>query len=309
VKERKRNSNFPLVRSLRFIFLSILLCTGVPALIWISYQNHLKGLGNDSTYNIRAIVQTGPEKEALSSVFFAEYLNLSIDKPSNLVNFNLKEAERKLRSLPFMRTVNLKKIHPETLYIDYTVKKNLAKLVDFTNTVIDFEGGIFPLVPYFSPKNLPNIYLGLFEERDKEHEVDPLQHLQLKQITLILDLLENVNKRGIEVSYIDLSQAFEKSLGKREIVIEVEDSDTSEEGGKILKESYPKVLRLSTVNYIQNLDDFLLMQDLLKQEAKNHHDNPNRLNHSLIVVDLRIKDLAFLSFPKRPFLQGERRPL
>ncbi|MCH1430291.1 MAG: hypothetical protein GWP59_01295 [Chlamydiales bacterium] len=305
----KRQRMLPINTSLRFIFLSILLCTGIPTLIWLSYQNHLKSLSLDPSYNIQAIVQTGPEKEALKTAFFAEQLGLASDVSVNLIQFDTSMAEKKLLSWPFIKEVKVKKVQPETIYIDYTVKEPMAELVDFTNTVINSEGSIFPLTPFFSPKQLPKVYLGLFEERDRGHEVDPMQHLQQEQILLILDLLKELEKRGVDVKFIDLSQAFASSLGKKEIVVELEDYNIVEEGDKAYRENYPKILRLNSSEFVKNLDDFLLVADYLREEAKKQHKNADRLNHPLLVLDLRVGDLAFLSFPKKNLLLEDRKIL
>ena len=113
----------------------------------------------DEACRIIAIVQTGPEKEALKTAYLAELLNLSVDKPTQLYALNLKKAEERLLASPLIASVELKRIPPGTLYIDYTVRKPIAWLADYNNTALDAGGYLFPAAPFFTPKQLPEIYL------------------------------------------------------------------------------------------------------------------------------------------------------
>ena len=83
---------------------------------------------NSEKYQITAIIQTGPEREALKTAYLAELLDVSIDHPQNLYAFDLKEGESKLLSSPLIRRAEIKRLPPSTLYVDYEVRKPVAYL-------------------------------------------------------------------------------------------------------------------------------------------------------------------------------------
>ncbi|MCB1107004.1 MAG: hypothetical protein KDK76_02790 [Chlamydiia bacterium] len=169
---------------------------------------------------IKAIAQTGPVKEGLKTLYLEELLGLSVDKPKAI---HPKEAEKILQQSPLIKSVSVSHLNPETLYIDYTVRTPLFIIGDVENLALDKEGVTFPLNPFFTPKNLPLLYLGDSYQESKTH-------LALS----LLDLLKE------EVGFIDLSKSDDPSLGKREIVVSI-DSD---------------LLRLSTKHYAKEIEHY-----------------------------------------------------
>lgn len=284
-----------LSRSLKFVLLSIFLISGVPTLAYLNYQNYLEVAAKDPAYSIRAIVQSGELKEALPTQFFAEALELSIDQPSNLVELDLEQAQKKLRAYPFIEKVKLKKIMPDTLHIDYKVKRPIAKLLDFSNTVMDQEGSTFPLLPYFSPKSLPKVYLGIFEQ-DPGKQVDPGKYLSRRSVKTVLHLLRLAKRHDITLNSIDLSSTFTPILGKREIVLEIDDTFFYETEKGLERESYPKVLRLNLSHYEQSLRDYMLICSSLRDHAKSHQNKTGK-DFPLVLIDFRLSDIAYFSFP------------
>ena len=104
---------------------------------------------------ITAIVQTG----GLPTEYLAEILDIAVDKPTSLTHFDLKEARQKLLATHLISEVTLKKMKPNHLFIDYTVRTPIAILGNYTNTGIDDEGIVFPLLPAYLPKNLPELII------------------------------------------------------------------------------------------------------------------------------------------------------
>src|SRR5690606_28774117 len=88
------------------------------------------------------------------------------DHPKNLYSFNTEEAVQKLLHLPVIKEAKIRKIRPGTIHVDYALRKPIAYLADYSNTAIDASGTIFSFKPFYTPKKLPEIYLGE-EEEDK----------------------------------------------------------------------------------------------------------------------------------------------
>src|SRR5579872_2269935 len=126
--------------------------------VWKKHKNERL---RSPAYRISAIIQTGPEKEALKTAYLAELLGLSADWPTQLYALNVKKAENLLLASPLISSAKVQRLSPSTLYIDYEVRKPVAWLADFNNTAIDAEGHLFPVDPFFPPKRLPELYLGV----------------------------------------------------------------------------------------------------------------------------------------------------
>jgi hypothetical protein len=242
-------------------------------------------------YRIHAIIQTGPEKEALKTAYLAELLGLAADKPTQLYALNLKEAESKLLSSPLIKSAKIKRMPPSTLYIDYEVRKPVAWLADFKNMAVDQEGYLFPVDPFFTPKRLPEIYLGLVA--DSGWKINgPYFDLALE----ILQFLKTAPwKEGLRIERIDVSNAFAPSLGKREVVVFTEeDLSVRRESGEIVC-VFPKILRLAPKEYAQQLNNFFalrrtMMEDYRRQIASLQEGG----RFAPRIIDLRIPQLAFV---------------
>ncbi|MBI2743675.1 MAG: FtsQ-type POTRA domain-containing protein [Chlamydiales bacterium] len=231
--------------------------------------------------NIRAIVQTGPQKEALSTSYLAELLNLSQDRPTPASSFNLKIAREKLLRSPVVKEAKVEKLPPDALFISYTVRQPVATLYDVENGALDTEGFLFPLKPFFAPKNLPEIYLGI-AKFNKQGRFAWNQKLASPSLTLALDLLQLLSAQPycdlFTVKRIDLSKAAEKSYGAREIVLIIEES---------FKEQKRIYLRLTTKGYAQELGNYL---ELRRELAQTKAEDKSRA----ALVDLRISKLGYI---------------
>ncbi|MCH9610681.1 MAG: Cell division protein FtsQ [Chlamydiales bacterium] len=143
-----------------------------------------------------AIVQD-PDGEKLPTQCLAELLELSVDQPISFAHFPLKEAQKRLEQTALFEQVRVKKVRPNMLYICYSMRKPIAKLGDRSNCAVDANGTLFPIEPYFTKRELPLV----FGER--------------------LDLLPFLE--DLPALMIDLSAADAPTLGKREIVVHLED--------------------------------------------------------------------------------------
>lgn len=205
---------------------------------------------------VKAIAQTGPLKEGLKIDVLAEILQLSSDEPRLIES---KEAKEILLKMPFLKTAEVSLLNSGTLYIDYTLRRPLLTLSDFENAAIDEEGILFPLSPYFTPKRLPELFLGLDRALPWGTEFNsPKFHLTRRLIQLLKE----------EVIRIDISKIEEGSLGKREIVVLLDKGENIH------------YLRLTPSHYEKQLEYYqLLFSNLEKKD---------------LIIDLRLPHLAYI---------------
>lgn len=266
----------------------------------------------DPQFAIRSIIQTGPQKEALKTEYLAEWLGISSDRPPSSQSFNLQQAKERLMQSPLIAQADVQLISPNTLYIDYTVRQPIAWLEDYDNVVIDKEGYLFPFRPFFSPKNLPSIYMGLapFGVPPSDGERPIAQWgvpLKGKYIDIAFDILKLVTDVKVAdlfcIKRIDVSNAFAESCGKREIVIMTEDLMIRNMQGKEVQFCFPRILRLSPKNYPQELSNYLkLRQQLLEEEKKinlTREEMTPLVRLQETIIDFRLPNLAFIEEQKK----------
>lgn len=217
----------------------------------------------DARYTVRAIVQTGPERLALSTTYFAELLDLAVDRPVNLYAVDLAKMAERLRESPVILSAKVGRLGRESLLIDYAVRQPVALVADWTNCAVDWTGHLFPLSPFYTPKRLPELYAGVAYQQG-EH---PSLNLGLE----VLKRLQLPPLSALEVEWIDTSKAFAISWGRREIVLRVV------EGGE------RHLLRLRVEEYEEALYNYLV----LREELMDQERGP-------LIIDLRIADLAYL---------------
>ncbi len=304
---KKKSVYLPLTHALAYILASTFLFSGGTYAVMKNYLKNQQKIINDPKYALVSIVQTGPQKEALKTEYLAELLGASTDRPYHAKRFNQERAKMRLQSSPLISKADVKVIKPGTLYVDYTVRQPVAFLEDYKNVSIDKEGYPFPFAPFFSPKNLPSVYLGLGPfgtssddpERPTANWGIPLDG---KYAELCLDILAIVSDSKVadlfSVKRIDVSNAFAESFGTREIVIITEDVLFKKIKGKDVQICLPRILRLSTKNYAQELGNYLkLRQQLLEEESKRialPENLESVIRFKEKIIDFRIDKLAFI---------------
>lgn len=212
------------------------------------------------TYVCR-IVQTGPQKEALKTTYLAELMRISADRPITAASFDPAFAQKRLLACPLIKEAKVKIRAPDTVYVDYTVRQPVAWLFDFDNIALDEEGYPFPVSPFFSPKRLPEIYLGI----RNFYWGRPLKESNAELALAILQLL---GRLSLQVKRLDVSKAFLPSLGRREVVLILEE------------QGFTKALRLTPKNFAQELGNYLELRPKLPAIPQ--------------IIDLRIPQLAFI---------------
>jgi hypothetical protein len=233
-----------------------------------AYHDHQEARKQNDRYLITSIIQTGLDQKALKTDYLASLLGLSKDNPANLYAFDLEEGEKKLLSCPVIREAFLKRIPPDTLYVDYTLRQPLAIVSDFENTAVDEEGRLFPFSPFFSPKNLPEVRFGLTEFAGWDKP--------LSGFPLILKMIPLLEHHGLTPLLIDVGQHEASSLGKRQVILHLENH----------------LLRLTPDEYPQQLGNYLeFLSELKLQEAET--------GKTLKVIDLRLPKLAYVDDTER----------
>lgn len=268
-------------------------------LIFLSRYVHKQRAQNEK-YSINAILQTGPEKEALSTSYLAEALQLSHDQKTNLYAFNTEKAAKILMQSPLIKHAKIKKIFPDTLFVDYTVRTPIAILYDYTNTGIDKEGCIFPLSPFFTPKRLPEIYLGLLPFETEEDEFGRFgakwnQPVESKEMTLALKIVENLSKSkyfdAFQLLRVDTSRAYFESCGQRQVVIVIEDIMRKQEDGREVTYLFPRILKINPTTYQKEIDCYLMLREKINDTPVT---SVNRVKAKGAIIDLRMDQLAFV---------------
>ena len=93
---RKKKKIIPVHQAFAWVFLSTVLVSG-SAIAALQYYKHVRGKRfHDEKYNIVAIVQSTSGNEAVKTVYLAELMELSVDKPVNLFQFDSDEAQKKI---------------------------------------------------------------------------------------------------------------------------------------------------------------------------------------------------------------------
>lgn len=275
----------PFSRALLWILVSTLLISGSAFTGWLYFLHVRERRLHDDQYHIVAIIQSTPQSDALKTVYLAELLNLSLDQPINLYQFNVQEAVHILLTHPLIKSASVKKILPGTLFIHYEMRTPIAYVGDFSNTMVDEEGYLFPFRPFFTPKRLPTLYLGL-EKEECTWGSCLLETFSLKEAYFILRQFEQLQQDNLSIKQLDMSQVQADSYGQRQIVLLIEEhSSPSHPSSEIY-------LRLSSDHYAQDLANFRTLQTSLfaKQEISLKKIPQNHP----IIVDLRIPHLAFI---------------
>lgn len=245
------------------LMISSLLISGGSSLVYLCYRYapHPTETGSP----IQAIIHKNSSSSTMSAhlpaSYLAEVLGLSVDQPTFLNQVHLETAKQHLLETAIIKNAELKLLSPNTLWIEYQTRIPYAYLQDYSNTALDPEGVLFPYAPYYSPRRLPQIYLG-----DLRPEVAWGSRLPQEIVDLVQNCIALLGEENLV--FLDLSQIYAPSAGRREIVIS-------------LKENI--LIRLSSKNYQKQLKYYLLLQRTVLKKGEAH------------IIDLRIPQVAFFA--------------
>lgn len=275
------NQRLPLSQALLWIFLSTLLFTGLSLMCWLYYLHIRQQRETNEQYHIVALVQNCSGADSLKSIYLCELLDLSLDAPTNLYSFNLHKNREKLLQSPVIKEAVLKKIFPSAVYVDYEMRQPYAYLGEFNNAAIDSQGVIFPVNPFYTPKKLPILYLGL-KDSSLSWGSNILSVPAVKEAFSLMQHCQDRFSFCADIKSIDVSKMKSENIGEREILIKLAFKDISAKNEIFL--------RLS----VDHVDHGCLNFLALYQEAFNKPEISSLLSEAR-VIDLRLDNLAFLS--------------
>lgn len=297
-------NHIPLKKAISIITLSVFCVFISFAACFLYFKRIQEKQRTNPAYHIVAIMQAVSGSDELKTIYLAEMLGLSVDQPKNLYAFDLKEGKKKLLALPIIKDAFLKKIFPGTLQVNYQLRTPIAFLGEYTNTAIDRDRIVFPFKPFYTPKKLPEIYLGE-ENESNRNETSSLiawgTQLNDKYVVLAFELLDLINeqclKEQLSLRTIDVSKAFALSCGQRQIVIVFEDCIEKIIDGHLILCIYPDILRLSIENYRAQLANYLVLRkEVRKRDSQLISKFKEPIVHAkATVIDLRLSDLAFIN--------------
>lgn len=298
------NRRLPLKTSLFWIVLSsIMVVVGFFSFRFL-YEYIMQKRAENPEYEIAVLVQTGPKKEALSTHCLAELMGLSGDKKVNLYKFSTRLAEKALLSSPLIKSASVTKIYPHSIYVDYTARQPIAILYDYVNTAIDQDGYIFPLVPFFTPKKLPEIYLGLmpFGFDDEFGLKGAVWHEPVKseEVKLAYEIIETFARlQDIELMRVDVSNAYADSWGRREVVLVIKDIEHRMQDNEWITYEFPRLLRIGYQTASADIQKYLTIRlYLINQAIKNVTRDAGvcKIKMPGTTIDLRIDKLAYVAY-------------
>lgn len=162
---------------------------------------------------LTTLIQKTSFSTPLSPRFFSDYLMLNPNgKWLELSKLDEKKIEQKLKEFPIFEKIQAHIIRTGELEIAYDLKKTQFLLADFTNLAIDPKGFIFPLKPFFPPKKIPQVYLGI-------QKVDWKIKNNIKKALEIQAFLEQILDDGIEIELIDLAKQEHPVASLKQIVV------------------------------------------------------------------------------------------
>lgn len=239
-------------------------------------------------YYITYIQQESTSLDSLQTDQIAEILELAADKETVFSKDLLRRFQEKMDEVSFIETAALKFIKPDTLYIEYALRKPIAVLVDYQNAAIDKNGYKFPLMDFYTYKELPEIYLGTHLQDN------PITH---KSFFLAYDLFRLLDQVKVTKPFflkrIDVSNAYHNNFGKREIIICLENRYQDKKSKEVF--SFPHFLRLGTNNFEKQLGNyFSLYEELCSIEQSQAAVSLEIKQFAEKVFDLRLDNLAYI---------------
>ncbi|MBB64147.1 MAG: hypothetical protein CMO81_03710 [Waddliaceae bacterium] len=283
-----------LSQALILIFLSTVVVSGSATLVWLYFIRVQEQRSNDPAYEITEIEQRSRSSISLPSAYLAEIMNLSVDKSSNLYRFDTRLARQELKKSPYIKAARVWKLEPGRVFVDYIPREPLAFLIDYQDVLMDRSGVLMPQFPCYGPLLLPEIRLGLsgFSKENGGKWNQAIENSRLDLAFDILDLCKRIFPSS-RIQRIDVAQAEAKSYGERQVIVMIDEEFlVSEEKTLVM----PRTLRLNVRSYYQELHDYLVLSQHLKElELKKAEASSERFYIAdELVIDLRIPQLAYI---------------
>ncbi len=193
--------------------------------------------------------------------------------PSGYIQFDHKAILHKLEAILCVEQVKIRETEENALIVNYTLREPIAfiahkdlslTLSDTTYSLenrdnllgCDIQGHIFPMSPFYSPKNLPYIIFPITSSvyRSLHHDETAIRDREIQQYLHILQKIQNVvasiDSFQTAVNLIDFSKMCDEfCFFQREIVFQVECTRLSEH--KVVKRKF--LIRLHPENANETL--------------------------------------------------------
>ncbi len=256
---------------MKAIILSALIVNGVVGTGLFVWRQKVAQRTNDPAWQISHIVQQG--NQPLPSGFLSHALRL----PMAFDSLHVKRAEEQLKSWPIFDSVRVRKKAPGAVIVDYTLRKPIAAVGQFSNAAFDAEGIVFPLQPFYTPKRLPKVFFVGDQPTPREMEM-----------TLAIKEALNDLEPSPRLISIDLQAMSHPNPACREIVVMVMDERI--QAAHIIEQ--PILLRLPSEGTEEAL---LRLEQLRAVIQKRAGDAQTSLKAAGVTVDLRLPSSAYLS--------------
>jgi len=254
----------------KYILLSMFLVVLLFVLILASYTIY-QFLGNrkysGEDYRLKKIIAKTSSTYELPLDHLEGFLGLE-DKVY-YGEFNGTELSEKLRSSPVVASAEVRIVKPDIIFIKYSCFEPLAYVLDIDNSAIDSTGTIFPVYPYYTPKKIPELFLGISDILEWK---DKLNGAKIDLALYILSFLSQEDDYSdVDILALDVSGLSSSLAAERQIIL------------KLLVDDKINILRLDANNYLKGLGHYLSIRSHL-----------TKLNYSNITIDLRFDEMAFV---------------
>lgn len=263
----------PLSHALMWIFFSTLLVSGSVTAILYSRQQTLLGRLKDPDYAISEVAETGPDAGSVPPDYLFQLLGLDFDEPINIYQFSLKQAERRLLDSALFATVKVSRIPPGRIVVDYRLRQPVWNFGTLTNTAIDRDGVLFPYAPFHK---VPAVSLFM----EPPASVPWGTEIDLQFAKVIFQWAAD-----LPVFALDLRDAEHESLGRRQVIVTLQETLAKQEGTY----TFLRHLRLNPRDVEGGLERYRLLQKRLLWQS------PSFCKGADAVIDLRLPGLAYLN--------------
>ena len=211
----------PLARALFYIALSVVAIWGTLFFAWWYHDYTLVRRQNSPQYTLKTLSSCSKTQDALSMEQIAGLIGLPEEEPVNLYRIDLSEAKRGLESYPAMKSAKVMRLRPNGLFVEYELRVPYFILLDFENMAVDKEGYPFYLFPIYTPKKIPELYVGLQTIAWNL----PIESKEYRCAVDIVTYVEKTYPKDMRLVRIDTHTMHAPSRGAQEIIVVFEKSN------------------------------------------------------------------------------------
>ena len=129
-----------------------------------------------------------------------------------------------------------------------------------------------------------------------------MKKINKKKVKLFLKSLIKLESSGfsdlVKITMLDTSRAFLQSYGKREIVLQIDEVVSINKEEKNVQFVFPKILRLSTDNFLEQLSNYASLRKKIIKDYENQASSfevtSDVVRFNPKTIDMRISKLAFI---------------